>query len=68
MNAIVRTLRFVPPEEQHLARPAGYWRTLSPEERLRETLALHREGNDLFKRGSPGFRYIMEFRHVPAPR
>jgi len=65
MNTLVRTLRFVVPEEQD-HRSARYWRTRPPEERFRETLKLHREGNDLFKGGNPSFAYVIELRDVPA--
>ncbi|MFT4198032.1 MAG: hypothetical protein QM601_08995 [Pseudoxanthomonas sp.] len=65
MNAIARILRFVDPGEQN-AKPSRYWRTRSLEERLRETLKLHHEGNELFKGGNPDFSHVMEQRHVPA--
>jgi hypothetical protein len=66
MNTIARTLRFVPPEEQNI-KPSRYWKTLTHEERFRETLKLHKEGNELFKGGNPPFVYTIEFRHVPTP-
>lgn len=66
MNTPPRTMRFVAPEEQR-ASSARYWRSRPLEERLRETLALHREGNELFKDGNPPFVRVIEFRHVPAP-
>lgn len=65
MDAIVRTLRFVPPGERG-ARACAYWRSRPPEERLAETLKLHREGNELFKGGHPDFVHTMELRHVRA--
>ena len=65
MNAIVRTLRFAAPEEQN-APASRYWRTRPPEERLAETMKLHREGNELFAGGNPEFVRTMELRHVPA--
>ncbi len=65
MNAVVRTLRFVPPEERN-ARASVYWRTRPPEERLTETLKLHREGNELFLGGNPEFVRVLELRHVPS--
>ncbi|QWP76459.1 hypothetical protein J5226_23215 [Lysobacter sp. K5869] len=67
MNAgVVRTLRFVAPEEQGDG-SVRYWRSRPPEERLQETLNLHREGNALFKNGNPPFAYVIELRDVPAP-
>jgi hypothetical protein len=66
MSTVVRTLRFVAPDERD-AKPARYWRTRPLEERLTETLKLHREGNELFKGGNPVFVRVMELRHVPAP-
>ena len=53
------------PEERG-ARACAYWRTRPQEERLAETLKLHREGNELFKDGSQAFVHVMELRHVPA--
>ena len=49
------------------ARPVRYWRTRPLEERLRETLQLHREGNALFKGGDPAFTYVIQVRHVATP-
>ncbi|MFT4255504.1 MAG: hypothetical protein QM599_00845 [Pseudoxanthomonas sp.] len=65
MSALVRTLRFVDADERN-TKPSRYWRSRPMEERLAETLKLHREGNELFKGGNPGFIHVMEFRHVPA--
>ncbi|MGB3392331.1 MAG: hypothetical protein WA956_09225 [Stenotrophomonas sp.] len=65
MDAVARTLRFAAPEEQN-AKASAYWRTRSPEERLAETLKLHREGNELFKGGNPAFVHQLELRHVHA--
>ncbi len=65
-EGVVRTLRFVAPGEQD-AGTARYWRSRPPEERLQETLNLHREGNELFKNGNPPFAYVLELRDVPAP-
>lgn len=48
--------------------PAHYWRSRPFEERLKETLDLHREGNELFKGGNPPFAHVIEIRHVRAPR
>ena len=45
-------------------RAVHYWRARPFEERLRETLALHREGNELFKGGNPAFVHVLEIRHV----
>ena len=63
---IARTMRFVAPDEQN-AQSLRYWRSRPPEERLQETLNLHREGNELFKNGNPPFAYVIELREVPAP-
>jgi len=49
-------------------KPVRYWRTRPLEERLRETLKLHRDGNDLFKGGNPDFEHVVELKHVPTPR
>lgn len=65
MDGVARTLRFVAPDEQNV-NACAYWRTRSPEERLAETLKLHREGNELFKGGNPGFVLQLEWRHVRA--
>ena len=66
MNTPARSLRFLSPAE-HATRASAYWRSRPAEERLRETLKLHREGNALFKGGNPAFAYEIEIRHVPAP-
>ncbi|SDY69868.1 hypothetical protein SAMN04487939_10565 [Lysobacter sp. yr284] len=63
---VVRTLRFVAPDEQN-AGSSRYWRSRPLEERLQQTLNLHREGNELFKNGNPPFAYVIELRDVPAP-
>ena len=65
MNTPARSLRFASPEELNVPASA-YWRTRSQEERLRETLKLHREGNALFKGGNPAFAYVIEIHHIPA--
>jgi len=65
MDAVARTLRFATPEEQNV-KTRTYWRTRPAEERLAETLKLHREGNELFKGGNPGFVHYLELRHVRA--
>ncbi|MEI2428632.1 hypothetical protein RDV84_00475 [Lysobacter yananisis] len=62
-TGVVRTLRFVAPEERD-AGTVRYWRSRPPEERLQETLNLHREGNELFKGGNPPFAYVIELRDV----
>jgi hypothetical protein len=49
-----RSLRFVDSREQR-ARSIDHWRTRSAAERLHAVLALHREGNALFKGGNPPF-------------
>ncbi len=36
-------------------RRSDYWRSQSAADRLRAALALHLEGNALFKRGNPAF-------------
>ncbi|MGO1073070.1 hypothetical protein [Lysobacter sp. CA199] len=67
MNArIARTARFAAPEEQNSG-SVRYWRSRPVEERLQETLNLHREGNELFKNGNPPFAYVIELRDVPTP-
>lgn len=48
-------------------KPVRYWRTRPLDERLRETLQLHREGNALFKGGTPAFAYVIRMRHVATP-
>ncbi|MCR6495660.1 hypothetical protein LJB71_05075 [Thermomonas sp. S9] len=57
-----RSLRFVEPGEPR-ARTADYWRTRSASERLQAVLALHREGNALFKGGNPPIAYEWRLRH-----
>ena len=55
MNAAsAHNMRFVDDTEQR-KRLAGHWITRSPSERLQAVLALHREGNALFKGGNPPF-------------
>jgi hypothetical protein len=49
------------------AKPVRYWRSRPLEERLHETLQLHREGNALFKGGNPEFSYVIRLRHVANP-
>ncbi len=60
---VERTIRVVDPDEPQ-SRPAEYWRTRPFVERLAEVLALHREGNRLFKSGHPPFVFEMKARHV----
>lgn len=62
---IARTLRVYDVAAGELPpKPVRYWRTRPLDERLRETLQLHREGNALFKGGNPEFSYVIGFRHV----
>jgi hypothetical protein len=49
-----RNMRFVDAGERH-ERRSDYWRTRGTAERLQAVLALHREGNALFKGGQPHF-------------
>lgn len=60
-----RNLRFVDADEQQAA-ASRHWHARSPAERLQAALALHREGNDLFKGGNPAFVFQWELRHVRA--
>ncbi len=53
-TAHARNLRFVNADERR-ERPADHWRTRSATECLQAVLALHREGNALFKGGNPPF-------------
>lgn len=63
---IARTLRFV--DHDSLAPSRAAARDLrSPSERLADTLALHREGNLLFKGGNPPFSFRLRYLDV-APR
>lgn len=64
---IARTLRVVRNGEPK-SRPVDYWRKRSFEERLRETLSLHREGNELFKGGNPAFVFELRIREVVDER
>ena len=63
MDSVARILRFATPQERN-AKASTYWRSRPPEERLAETLKLHREGNALFKGGNPAFVRQLELRHV----
>ena len=60
-----RRLRFTSPGERR-AETHQHWAAGSPAERLQATLALHREGNNLFKGGHPGFVFQWKLRHVIA--
>jgi len=60
---IERTIRVIRDGEV-VPKHVTYWRTRSAEERLAETLKLHREGNDLFRGGNPEFVYVIRTRHV----
>lgn len=64
---IERTIRVVR-EGEAGTKPLAYWRTRTIEERLAETLKLHREGNRLFRGGNPPFVYIIGKRDVDALR
>ena len=67
-TAIERTLRIYDLDAgERPAKPVRYWRTRTPQERLRETLQLHREGNELFKGGNPAFAYVIRIRHAANP-
>ena len=60
-----RGLRFVNAGERQAHR-SDYWRARSVSERLHAVLALHREGNALFKNGNPPFSYqwkLTDVRH-----
>jgi hypothetical protein len=58
-----RSLRFVDAGKQQTA-TQRHWQTCSTSERLHAVLALHREGNALFKGGNPSFVFQWELRHV----
>lgn len=60
-----RSLRFTTIGERH-ADTHRHWAARSPGERLQATLALHREGNALFKGGDPAFVFQWKLRHVSA--
>ncbi|MBN8480176.1 MAG: hypothetical protein J0L88_01160 [Xanthomonadales bacterium] len=64
---IERTLRVIK-EGEVAPKPALYWRARSFEERLAETLKLHREGNELFRGGNPPFVHVIRMRDVDPPR
>jgi hypothetical protein len=65
---IARTLRVHDVAAGDLpAKPVRYWRSRPLDERLHETLQLHREGNALFKGGNPEFSYAIRLRHVANP-
>lgn len=51
-------------EHETMAKPVDYWHARPAQERLLETLNLHREGNDWFKGGNPPFQYVIKVRHV----
>ncbi|MDE2408058.1 MAG: hypothetical protein KGL91_09380 [Xanthomonadaceae bacterium] len=60
-----RSLRFMNAGEQRAA-ASRHWHARSPAERLQAALALHREGNALFKGGNPAFIFQWELHHVRA--
>jgi len=62
-----RTIRLVRQGEAE-PKQVRYWRTRPFEERLVETLNLHREGNELFRGGNPAFTYELRIRNVGAAR
>jgi hypothetical protein len=64
---VERTIRVVA-ESERRTKPAHYWRQRPFEERLLQTFALHREGNELFKGGNPPFVFELRLRDVRAPR
>lgn len=64
MERTIRLVRQGEPEPKRVR----YWRTRPLEERLFETLSLHREGNDLFLGGNPAFTYELRIRDVGAAR
>lgn len=64
---IERTLRVIG-EGERPSRPVDYWRGRSFSERLAATLALHREGNALFKGGTPPFSFRLRIRDDHAGR
>lgn len=61
LHRIDRGLRVIAPGERP-PRPIDYWRSRDASERLRAVLALHREGNVLFKGGNPPFSFQSRFR------
>ena len=68
MNSrIERTLRVIP-EGESAPRQVEFWRTRPYEERLSETMHLHRDGNELFKGGNPAYVFTITVRHVVDPR
>lgn len=60
-----RVLRMTTPDAVRDER-AGYWRGRSHAERLAAVLALHREGNALFKGGNPPFAFRWTLEHERA--
>ncbi len=60
-----RVLRMTTPEAARDA-CAGYWRERSHAERLAAVLALHGEGNALFKGGNPPFVFRWTLEHERA--
>ncbi len=65
MSRTSPTLRIVEAGE-YRPRPVDYWRQRPVSERLAAVLALHREGNALFKGGNPPFSFELRIRHVGA--
>lgn len=57
-----RRLRFVDPDAPRAA-ASDHWRSQSPCERLQAVLALHREGNALFKGGNSPVALEWRLRH-----
>ena len=64
---IERSLRVIP-DGRAAPKPVTYWRTRSHEERMLETLKLHREGNELFRKGNPAFVYVIRTRNAEDQR
>lgn len=61
----IHSLQFVD-ADQRQQRSLGYWRQRSTGERLQAVLALHREGNALFKAGHPPFTFQWKWIDGPA--
>ncbi len=60
---IERTIRVVDIENAD-TRPARYWRARPLSERFAAMLALHHEGNVMFRGGHVPFVYVMKVRNV----
>lgn len=62
-TSVARVIRVIK-EDEGRPRAADYWRNRSFTERLEAVLALHREGNELFRGGDVPFRFELRVRHV----